>query len=48
MARLIASEIVVALSEQNNSHALYLKNSFISMNSWRRCLLRKKPYTNFS
>jgi len=38
-AQQLASEIVVTLSEQNTSQALYFKKIFIGMNTWRPCLL---------
>jgi len=40
-AQQLASEIVVTLSEQNTSQALYFKKIFIGMNTWRPCLLWK-------
>jgi len=38
----LASENVIALSEQNTSQVLYFKNSSIGINSWWHCLPCKK------
>jgi len=37
----VASEIVIALSEQNISQAFILKIAFLELRSWRCCFLCK-------